>query len=246
MRTEEESFLNAHRQIISRIPLRGMTPEEWGTVIQNELIKIWTDAMPQSDIDKFLAVWPCPMDSVPPRLFVRLDSIILHQAQTLGWRLTLSELVRFRMAQWDRQNNGPELFRKFGLAMARSARIMQRKELPPIEDPDAWAVKRETVVELRRILKIMRAHFSTKRTRPGQAEVVDFFSARVSDPALAFLHLYANLDRWLNFFEYNPEAVRPILFASKPSPAAFYDEFLAASTGWKPEALRQGISQLRP
>jgi hypothetical protein len=239
--------MSAHpqRQIISRIPLRGMTPEEWPLAIEIELIAAWKEVMSEHERENFCAVWP-KIDLVPPTLFVKLDWVILHQTQTLGWRISLCELVKFRFSQWDSLANGPELYRKLGAAFARSARIMQRKELPPVEDSEIWAVKQETVKELRRVLQIMRTTFSKRRTRPAQTEVVAFFTTTVSDPAQAFSHLYANLDRWLKFFEENPQAVHPLVFASRPSPAMLYDDFHAWATGWQPEALRQATSELRP
>ena len=237
------------RQIISRIPHRGMTPEEWGAVIGNELVKIWTDAMSPAEREMWTlahdAQGQLVPDRVPAALFRKLDLIILHQAETLGWRLTLSELVRFRMSEWDHAANGPDLFRRLGSAMARFARIVQRKELPPIEDPDAWQVKRETVEELRLILGRMRVNLAVRRTEPTRDEVLSLFSTSISDSPGSFPNLAANLDRWQRFFEEN-RVLRPILLGDRAGPAALYDQFLAWSTGWEPESLRQAISKLNP
>lgn len=234
------------RQIISRIPQRGMTPEQWGASIQFELVPIWIDALSRRDREKVLAAFEQrSLDSLPSNLFAKLDSIIVHQAETLGWRMTLSELVRFRMSVWDLAENGPEMFRKLGLALARSARRMQRKELAPIEDPDQRLVKHETVQELRLVLSILRTHFSTIQKRPEQVAVLKKFENTILDSSQSFGHLRANLDRWLKFFEENEEAIRrPVVLRVRSSPASLYDEFLSWCTGWQQESVRQAISKL--
>lgn len=200
--------------------------------------------MSQGELEKFIAVWPCPMQSVPSELYTRLDSIIIHQAETLGWRITLSELVRFRLSEWDLQENGPKLVHQFSLAWKRSVLILQGKELPPVEDPDHWAVKQETVRELRSILRKLRPIFAVMKKPPTLGEVFETFSKTVSDSPETYCHLKANLPRWLKFLEENRDFCRPILLGDRTPPASLYDHFLAWPSGWDPESLRQAISRL--
>lgn len=86
--------------------------------------------------------------------------------------------MRFRFSEWDQDPQGPELHRKYGLAVARSAKIMQRKELPPIVDLDQWTVKQATVEELRVLLRTLRAKFAIER-RKSNPEML--FAATISD-----------------------------------------------------------------
>jgi len=145
-----------------------MSAEQWGLVIQTELVKIWVDSMTAIEQDKYAGACDeqgrLNLDRVPADVYASLDEAILHQAEALGWRITLSELVRFRFSAWEQDPDGPELFKKLGMAMRRSALIMQKRELPPIEDPDQWPVKKETVEELRLVLERLRAAFAPRRS----------------------------------------------------------------------------------
>jgi hypothetical protein len=238
--------LQSQRQIICRIPHAGMSADEWGAVIQRELILVWTEGMPESEVERFTALWPCPMEAIPSELYDRLDRIIIHQAETLGWRMTLSEIVRFRMSEWEHHEKGPELFRKFGVATARCARVLQGKELPPIEDPDYWHVKNETVPELRLVLRKMRGSFAVMKKKPSLKDVVESFSKIVSESPGTYRHISAGLDRWQKFLEANPHVCRPIQIGDRTAPAGMYDEFVAWPSGWDPESVRQTISRLNP
>jgi hypothetical protein len=241
--------MEPRRQIISHIPQRGMSAEEWGLVTQTELLKMWMNALSAADREKLELARDeqglLVLDRIPARLFVKLDEIILQQAETLGWRIELSELIRFRKSEWDKDPDGPEKHLRLGKANARSARIMQRRELPPIDDPDQWLVKQETVQELRLVLQRMRATFALSRRAPTRDEVRTLFSGIITDSPQTSPHLATNLDRWLKFFEENPDLLRPVALGDRAKPAALYDEFLSWSTGWEPESLRQAISNLK-
>jgi len=232
-----------HRQIISRIPHRDMTGEQWGLVIQSELIKTWFDAMSLEERQTSAIAFEHPhlLTLLPSPLLSKLDSIILDQTETLGWRITLCELVRFRMSEWDLASNGPELFERLGSAMGKASLILQRKKLPPL-DADAWLVKRETIQELKPIVNTLRAHFSRKKIAPKPTEAREFFATTVSDSS--FVHVRANIDRWLKFFEENQDALDRLFLDRRPTPASLYDRFNAWSSGWEQESLRQAISDL--
>jgi len=220
-----------------------MDGQEWGLVIQVELEKLWFQGM--SATDRKLVEQPSPGDPPPsPKLFAKLDAIILQQAETLGWRLGLSELVRFRFSAWDHSKEGPELHRKFGAAVARSARIMQRRELPPVTDPEQWLVKKETVEELRVVLERLRSSLAIRSGSPSREAVDGLFASIVTEAANSFPHLAANLDRWRKFYETNPDTLIRMVTSTRATPATLYDDFLSWSTGWEPEALRQAISRL--
>ncbi len=234
--------MKSQRQIISRIPQRGMTRDQWDLVVENELVKIWLESMTPAELK---SVKEGGFASASPASFAKLDAIILKQAETTGWRLGLSRLVQFRFSEWDLHPNGPEKHRKYGLAVARSARIMQRKELPPIEDPDQWRVKQETVEELRILLKNLRTTFALQRKSSAPKDVHNLFAKMVSDSPESFPHLAVNAERWSKFFEENPHTLRPMTLGDRAKPATLYDDFLAWCSGWDPDSIRQAISRLK-
>lgn len=233
------------KQIIARIPQKGMTGEEWGFVVENELTKLWLESMSESERDAFSeAVEQRRLEALPKRLFNRLDRLILKQAATLGWRITLSPLVQFRMSEWDGMQNGPDNFRELGLAFARSARILQRRELAPL-DGDLRAVKSETVGELRLLFERMRTEFAMLR-RATDMDARRRFVEVIGESPDAFPHLAGNLERWQRFLHDNPDTMLPYAMHGKSKPAQLYDAFLAWATGRDQEALRQAIAKLPP
>jgi hypothetical protein len=243
--------MKRQRQIISRIPLRGMSAAQWGVAIQSELLRIWGHALSATEREtlQFSQAGFLVLDRVPATALRKLDPIILQQAETLGWRITLAELVRFRMSEWEQAAQGPDLFRRLGVAMAKATRIMQRQELPPITDPDHWLAKRQATEELKLIFGRIRGVFATRRTLPAheaREEALRLFLSIVSESTSSFPHLAANQDRWSQFFQANPDALRPAALGDRITPAALYDQFLSWATGLQPDALRQIISRLKP
>lgn len=234
--------MKSQRQIISRIPQKGMTGKQWALVTENELLEIWLEIMSAAELKSFKEGG---LARVTPAAFAKLDAIILHQAETLGWRIGLSELVQSRFSEWDLKPGGPEKHKKYGMAVARSARRMQRKELPPIEDPDQWRVKQETVEELRVLLKSLKAKFALQRKGLTPKDAYGLFAATVSDSPESFPNLAANAERWTKFFEANSDVFGSMTLGDRIKPAALYDEFLAWSTGWDPDSIRQAISRLK-
>lgn len=222
-----------------------MTAAQWGSVIEKELLDIWVATMTGAEVREFEAAMNAgAIERVRAGSFSKLDSIIIEQAMTLGWRITLAELVRFRLSEWDLLPGGPDLFRKLGAAMSTSATILQGAALPPLNDSALWEAKAATVSELRLVLTRMRSEFAVKRTAPSRGEVTGFFSKAVA--AGSFPYLASNRDRWIRFFEENPEVLRPLALGDRASPASLFDAFMAWSTGWQAESVRQRISSLKP
>lgn len=225
-----------------------MTGEQWGIVIQTELVKIWVESFVPAEMQAYARACPdgrLDWQLVPAELFEKLDTIILEQAETLGWRISLSELVRYRFSEWDSLPSGPELFEKLGQAWRNSAKILQGRKKPPIEDPDQWAVKNETVEELRLILQALRGNLATRRREPSGDEVRRIFADTVVNSPHSFPHLGTNLERWLKFLD-EARPLRQILRGERLTPGALYDQFLAWAAGWEPDSIRQTISRLKP
>ena len=225
------------RQIIAHIP-RPYPPsqEALGALITQELLDLWENLLSDAEFDEVRRLRPSPS------AVEKLDALILKQAETMGWRLGLSALVHLRLSEWDFQSNGPALFERYGKALAKSARRFQKKEPLPIDDPDLYRLKHETVSELRLFLRNLRNAFSTRRVAPSSDEAIDYFQKTVSGGA--FVHLKTNIDSWLQFLREDWTSIKPLLLGQRASPAALFDAWFARSKGFEPETVRQTISEL--
>jgi len=227
-------------QIIARIP-RPYPPsaEALGALVTKELFHIWEGIL--SDTERRNLRAP---QSVSATAIEKLDALILKQAETMGWRLGLSPLVHLRFWEWDLQSNRSTLFELYGKALAKSARRSQKKELPPIDDPDLYRVKQETVPELRLFLRNLRNAFSKRRAGPSSDELIEYFQKTVSAESDAFLHLKANMNLWSQFFRADSISVKLLLHRKRATPATLFDSWLAWCKGFEPETIRQKISEL--
>jgi hypothetical protein len=219
-------------QIIARIP-RPYPPsqEHLGALITKELLDILATTISDAEQDS-------------PVILEKLDTLILKQAETMGWRLGLSALVHQRFNAWDLKPDGPQLFERYGKALARSARCFQRLELPPIDDPDLYPFKNETVTELRILLRSLRNAFRTKRRGPTSDELIDCFRKTVSEGGDAFIHLKTNIGSWVKYLKAYSTTIRPPLLGKRAAPASLFDSWFAWCKGLEPETVRQTISEL--
>jgi hypothetical protein len=174
----------------------------------------------------------------------KLDALILKQAETMGWRLGLSKLVHQRFNAWDMKPDGPQLFERYGKAVARSARRFQKREISPIDDPDLYHFKNETVAELRILLRNLRNAFRTKRSGPSSDELIDCFRKNVSEGGDAFVRLTPNVGLWVKYLQAHSTTIRPLLLGKRAAPASLFDFWFAWCKGLEPETVRQTISEL--
>jgi hypothetical protein len=227
-------------QIIARIP-RPYPPsaEALGALVTNELFNILESILSDTEHREFGGPQSYSATGVE-----KLDALIIKQTETFGWRLGLSPLVHLRFQEWDFQSDGPTLFERYGKALSKSARLFQKRELPPIDDPDLYQLKQETVSELRRFLQHLRSAFSRTRVSPSSDEIVYYFRKTVLVEGDAFIHLKTNMNLWLQFFEANAISVKLLLHGKRTSPAALFDSWFAWCKGLQPETVRQQISAL--
>jgi hypothetical protein len=227
-------------QIISRIP-RPYPPsaEALGAHITKELFEVWESILSQTEFDELRGP-----QSLSATTVEKLDALILRQAETMGWRLGLSPLVHLRFWNWDFQPNGPMLFERYGQALAKSARLFQRRELPPIDDPDLYRLKREAVSELRLFLRNLRNAFSRRRVGPSSDELIEYFQKTVSAEGDAFIHVKTNINSWIQYFRVDSTSIKLLLHGKRSTPASLFDSWFAWSKGLEPETIRQKISEL--
>jgi hypothetical protein len=227
-------------QIIARLPRPYPTSgEALGALITRQLIDIWEGILSDSELRELKGT-----RSVSAAIVEKLDALILRQAETMGWRLGLSVLVHLRFGEWDAESNGPALFEQYGKALAKAARRFQKRESPPIDDPELYRFKEETVAELRLFGRNLRNAFSKRRVGLSSDELLEYFEKTVSIQDNAFLHLKTNISSWLQFFRTKFRLAKPLLLGKRASPAALFDYWLAWSKGLQAETIRQNISDL--
>jgi hypothetical protein len=239
-RRQADVVLGAVPHIIARIPRPyPPSPEDLGALITEQLVNIWTGILSDKELRELQGKNPATATT-----FDKLDALILKQAETMGWRLGLSSLVHLRFCDWDFQPDGPNLFERYGKALAKSARCFQKKRPVPIDDPDLYRHKREAVPELRLFLQNLRSAFSRRRTGPSFDELIEYFEGTVSAQGDAFVHLRANLNSWTQYFRANPTSIKLLLHGKRISPATLFDSWCAWGKGLEPETIRQKISEL--
>ncbi|MGA9543647.1 MAG: hypothetical protein WBQ85_08760 [Candidatus Sulfotelmatobacter sp.] len=122
--------------------------------------------------------------------------------------------------------------------------IDQKRELPPIDDPDLYRLKQEIVSELRRFLRNLRSAFSRRRTSPSSDEIIDHFQKTILSESDTCIHLKTNMNSWVKFFRGNSISVKLLLHGKRTSPAALFDSWFAWCKGFEPETIRQRISEV--
>jgi hypothetical protein len=241
-------------QLIALIP-RPFPPsqEKFGEVITNGLLEILLNGVLTEDERESLATEAESLQSgknepsaTDERRNEKLDALILKQAETFGWRISLSEMVQGRFRVWEELPNGSERFERFGRACARAVRIMQKKERPPIDDPGLRRSKIVAVGELRLLLKNLRNEFSITRTTPTTSAILERFAAIVTAEPDTFDYLHQNLDSWKKFFkdEYGSSSMKALAFGRRLPPAELFDSWLAWSKGYEPDSVRQQLSRM--
>jgi hypothetical protein len=233
-------------QIIARIPQQGQTGEDWGSIITAHLFVLWLEWTPAGDKKIARAQRKGWRSQISQDAVHVLDKIIVRQAVTLGWRIELSELVRWRLSEWELTADGLGLLRRFHRAIERAARIYQRLEKPPIDDPGLYLFKIKTVEELRAVLKKMQdaKRARSSRARKNSRDLLGQFLKTIKQNSKSLPYLTANLARWKAFRTAQPDELRTCLSAVRFRPASLFNIWLSWCKGVDPEWLRQVISRL--
>jgi hypothetical protein len=234
-------------QIIARIAQQGKTRDEWDTSITHHLAIMWLEMVPPADLKIPAAHVPSWLPRMSPEALRVLDDIIVRQAVTLGWRIGHSGLVQWRLSEWERVPDGLKLLRRYHLAVERAARIFQRREKPPLDDPGLYRFKVETVKELRLLLNKMRNAYQDRFCEPPddlEPILLAHFLKAVKGRSKSLPFLAANCARWRGFFEERPTELRLHLTGVRLCPASLFDSWLSWCKGVDNEWLRQTISRL--
>jgi hypothetical protein len=219
-------------QIISQFEQSGMNGEQWGARLDEKFDCVLLMIFSTEDYFFFHA-WRDGL-SVPQRILDKLDEVILRQAETAGWRLGLAPIVQRRLSEWERERGGPDRFIRLGKTYARAARVFQGLELPPIDDPQLYLTKHESVRELRALREKVRQKFPTERS--SALELRKFFLDTVSDENQDFVALRRNLERWDAFLAHEDNHEALLRFAHRDraqriTPVYLFDAWIAWCKG---------------
>jgi hypothetical protein len=222
------------QQIIARIPHKGMDGYTWGAVIENELIRIWREAISTAELVALEATEDLSL--LPPGIVAKLDDIILDQAEDLGWRMELSRLVQWRQSEWP-----PRMHEEYGAACARAREVELGDRRPRIKDPairDGW---NRTMKELRAVRQRMRDGLVVLRRTPNERELKAQFQdiIRSSDE---FVQLRGQMDHWCEFIERNPDTFRVSIERSQLMELLV--SFQSWTSGFTEETLKKKIYAL--
>ena len=210
--------------LISTLPRHFESTEELGAWITNGLAE---------GLDS---------DPASPKTSRLLDKRIFAQTETLGWRMFYSELVQMRLCAWETETGGVECYEEFTVALLRFARFMKRLDPPPL-DPHLHSHKQANVKELRLAFKVLGQRVRPLRKKPTAQQLRLWFGEILSTGDFPFLQ--ANLESWLDFFTAQAGFVQTALNSPRFPAATLYNRWLATSTGYEPETLRQKISLLK-
>jgi hypothetical protein len=237
---------DAMPQIISRIKWHdGMSRRGLDKTITKELVEIWYGTWSENELQQKAMIEQGKRDELLPEVLSKLDRIILRQAETLGWRLFISTRVLHRISMWEADGKGANLFLRLGKALAKSVRIVQRKELSPIDNPDLVLAKDRTIRELKSVMRKMKRVISARGNSPKAGELSESFVRIVLDSGEKFPNLKGNLLRWVWFLQENPTSLMAHTFGKRrPTPAALFYEWLSFCKGHDAETLRKMISSL--
>jgi len=246
-RKKGRSIADPMPQIIARIPQKGKNKNEWDHNITTHLVRIWLDRISSAELRVASVRGPSWLTKMSTEALKALDEIIIRQAVTLGWRTALSELVQWRLSEWELVADGLKLLRRYHRAVERAARIYQGLQKPPLDDPDLYRAKVETVKELRVLLTEMRKTYQARFCDPlGVLEpvLVTHFLKALAERQKAFPFLAANREHWRGFLEEQRAVLRQQLAEVRLHPASLFDSWLSWCKRFDVEWLRQSISRL--
>jgi len=232
-------------QIISRIHFhQDISRNELDQIITKELNDVWSGLLTNQERQIPPGLTRNQRNAILMRALSKFDALILNQAETLGWRILTSTRVLERLSLWEEQSpNGAEQFMCLGRALAKASQIVQKRILPPIDDPDLVSVQIHTAKELRGVLREMKAALSVKHNI-SDADILESFTRIVSVSSSKYPFLSANGVRWRAFLEKYPASIKDRMSAKCLAPASLFIDWLAFCKGHESETIRKKISSL--
>lgn len=175
---------------------------------------------------------------VARRIFQALDEIILEQARAIGIRVWLSDVVLNRMAQWEEELKGAELYEQFGKELALRINVSRGKKRASL-DPKMRAFKDDVKKEYSHLQKVLRSRDGGRRPLTFD-DLLSLAEGHIKANSRAFQRLAANLTLFRAVVQKDNEW----LTQRNMTPAMFAQEFLAVATNRSAESLRQELSRM--
>jgi hypothetical protein len=184
-----------------------------------------------------------------PDCFTLFDGIIIQQAETAGWWLTLSPHVSFRLIMWNSDPQCAGLSKQMGDACELAGQRFRGEAPRPIVERHGQ-FKKMAVDELRFFLRGMRGEFATtkKTNRPPKSDDllrhVEETIATADAGVYPYLKTY--LDSLLSFLRSDQTTLQSLISAQLPQPGHLY----AAWGAWEEQiqipTFRKKLSELFP
>lgn len=173
------------------------------------------------------------------------DELIIYQEMTFGPSLLQCDVVFGRVKAWSTEPDGLAKINRFCKSWKRSARILQGKEKPPMDDPTVYLFKQETVPQLRQVLRRLRDWHAAGGMKASDDELIKQFDALIRDDA-NYSHLGgSNLNLWVAFLYLDPSYLRRAF--KRQSPGAMFDDWYTSTKRRKDsKKVRDSISALKP
>jgi hypothetical protein len=211
-----------------------------------------SDRLEQQDRAEFLQLTEnCPPDQfltdhlrtmkepAKRRVFHALDEVIFGQARSIGMRIFHSVLVLVRLAQWEEEPRGAELYEQLGKELALRINVLRGKKRAPL-DPKMRAFKDEVKAEYSLLKNVLRSRDSANgRVLPFHG-LLSLAEEHIKAHPLAFPRLASNLTSFRTVVQKDNEW----LTQRNMTPTAFAHEFLAVATNRTAESLRQELSRM--
>jgi hypothetical protein len=220
-----------------------MDREKWDAQISGHLVETWYAVLSKEESD---CVDQGNSSSVPAAAAKKLDDLIFAEAETLGWRIYLSEVVLRRLSEWEMMHDGPERLEKLGASTGIAAAIASgRRRSTRLIDPRLYQFRKETMQELRPLCRKIRTEFSTRRRDPRPEDLRKYVENTVNTDASSFPHLKANLKPLLDYLDENQDIRSQLFVGRSVKVAELFDSWTAWRVGYQSaETIRQQISKL--
>jgi hypothetical protein len=178
-----------------------------------------------------------------------LDTFIIFQAKTLGFRVYLCETVLQRMRAWEKMpGGGLTRTEQLGEAVAHAVRVLQDPRAKvQLGGADFRAYKRAIVPELRLLMGQVSSTFGSKRREPSFSEVRKWVGCQVRQSPMVFPLLLSNVDSFEDYLVYieGKKGAPAMRFArGLVPPAEIFDYWHAWRTRRSPNSLHNWSAKL--
>lgn len=215
-------------QLVHLVPPSDYEPREtlsaavW-THLRELLFGLLTDAE-RAEVEQEL-----PDSALSQSIQSKLHALIISQVATSWHLLTRCDQVMNQLAGWSLDADGLGKIDAFHKEWKRFARIQQRKEKAPSDDPTVYPFREKTVPQLRRVLRRLRGWRAVTRDVTDDKLIAEFGEIVREDATL--FHLRENLSSFQSFFRERPDSFTKAV--DSPRAAVLFNEWYAWKCDWQ-------------